>query len=270
LFLLFAGLVGGGVLYIVAQRRPAQTVEGFARAPVGCTTTLEFTEVGTFYVFEEVGAIVSAVSNGCQPVADPAAAFDVEFTGDLTPSSSTADDSVSYDVDGFDGRSIRRVEITRPGQYTVEVVGDDLTVVGALGRDPDDGVDDLRQTALILAVAGIALGLLMLFVSGRRSKRAAVIGPPDGPGWGTTHRPATAGWTPEGPRPGQVPVNPHSPPEPASATPTTAPGASMWQPPSGAAADDVEEPDPTAPPAPPPPPPVEPVLPDTPGRTSGT
>ena len=32
LFLLFAGLVGGGVLYIVAQRRPAQTVEGFARA----------------------------------------------------------------------------------------------------------------------------------------------------------------------------------------------------------------------------------------------
>ncbi len=69
------------------------------------------------------------------------------FTGDLAPGDVTADDSISYDVDGFDGRSIQRVEITEPGQYSVAVTGDDLTVVAALGRDPDDGVDGLRRAA---------------------------------------------------------------------------------------------------------------------------
>ncbi len=157
LFCLFVGLVGGAVLYIVAERRPAQTVDGFARAPVGCNTTLEFVEAGTFYVFEEVGAMADEVGNGCQPVADPNSPFRVDFTGELTPASTDDVTDVSYDVDGFDGRSVQSVEIVEPGQYTIEVLGDDLTVVAAIGRDPDAGVGDLRRAAVILAVAGIVL-----------------------------------------------------------------------------------------------------------------
>jgi hypothetical protein len=268
LFLLFAGLVGGGVLYIVAQRRPAQTVDGFARAPVGCTTTLDFTETGTFYVFEEVGADAATVGNGCQPVADPSADFEVTFTGELTPSIVDDAETVSYDVDGFDGRSVQRIEITEPGQYTVEVLGDDLTVVAALGRDPDEGVDDLRRSALILAIVGIVLGLLLLTLAGRRSKRAAEVTTPDGPGWGPSQRAGSGDWSPEPPRPGQVPVNPHEPPSRATPERVAPSGASSWQPPSGDAAGDLPAPDPNAPPAPPPV--DDPVLPDTPGRVSGT
>ncbi len=166
--------------------------------------------------------------------------------------SSTADDSVSYDVDGFDGRSIQRIEITEPGQYTVEVVGDDLTVVGALGRDPDDGVDDLRQTALVVAIGGIALGLLLLFAVGPSFEAApTVTGPARGPGLGHDPPAGNGGLDARGPRGrGRCPVNPHAPPEPASVDADAPhPGRRSWLPPSGAAADDVDEPDPTAPPA---------------------
>lgn len=252
LLCLFIGLVGGAVLYIVALRRPAQTVDGFARAPVGCVTTLEFSETGSYFVFEEVGADIETIGNGCQPTIDPDARFDVQFNGDLQPADVTAGgDVVSYDVDGFDGRSVQRIEITVPGQYTIEVAGDDPTVAAAIGRDPDTGVADLRRAALILAVAGLALGLVLLTASGRRSKRAAVVNTPSGPGWGPTERAVGEPTTSGGPLRGQVPVNPHAP----SDTP-------VWQPPSGEAAGEAEPPLPG--------PGEAPVLPDTPGRTSGT
>lgn len=258
LFCLLAGLVGGAVLYVVAQRRPAQTVEGFARAPIGCDTTLEFAETGTFYVFEEVGADAAGVGNGCQPVADPADRFRVEFTGGLTPSATNTDGSVSYDVAGFDGRSVLSVEITEAGQYTIGVFGDDPTVVAAIGRDPNDGVDGLRRAALILAIVGIVLGLLLLTLSGRRSKRAAMVATPAGPGWGPAPQAASEPPSAGGPLTGQVPVNPHAP-EPT------------WAPPSGDAVEDLEAPDPSTLSARPGGPDADaPALPEAPGRTSGT
>ena len=256
LLCLFVGLVGGAVLYLVAERRPTQAVENFARAPVGCITTLEFAETGTFYVFEEVGADTEAIGNGCEPTVDPSARFAVEFTGPLQPSVAAGGDVVSYDVAGYDGRSIRQLEITQPGQYTIEVTGDDPTVAAAIGRDPHERVDDLHRAALILAVAGTLLGLVLLTLSGRRSKRAATMAPPSGPGWGPAPRPVGEPTVAGGPRTGQVPVNPHAPPAPVS-----------WQPPSGDAADESQQPDASAPPAPPA---DGPVLPDVPGRTSGT
>lgn len=271
-FLVFAGLVGGGVLYVVAQQRPGQAVEGFARAPVGCTTTLEFSETGEFYVFEEVGGTTTI--EGCQPVATPGAEFEVTFSGDLVPADVEATSDVSYDVDGFDGRSVQRIDVREAGQYTVGVVGSDLTVVAAIGRDPDDGVDDLRRNALVVAIAGLVLGLLLLILSGRSSKRAAAAVAPEGPGWSHTLRPADD-WGTETTRT-QTPVNPHEPDAPAKAEIRSAPLSQLgatpvapsWQPPtSDSSAADLPAPEPK---------PADgdedssPTLPDTPGRVSGT
>lgn len=274
MFLLLAGLVGGGVLYVVAQQRPGQAVDGFARAPIGCTTTLEFTEIGTFYVFEEAGA-ANAEESDCDPLADPNAEFGVEFTGDPVPDSIVDDGSVSYDVDGLDGRSVQRLEIGEIGQYTLEARGADTTVVAALGRDPDDGVDDLRRLSLIVAIGGLGIGLLLLMLAGWRSKKAATVGPPAGPGWGPASRSGDAPWPPESPTVDQVPVNPHTPDAPARVEPPPAPlpertpaAPASWAAPGGEAAP-LPPPDPADSP-PPPVPQVEPVLPDTPGRTSGT
>lgn len=274
LFLLFAGLVGGGVLYVVAQRRPGQVVDGFARAPIGCTTTLEFTETGEFYVFEEAGAAFEPVDGGCQPAVDSAVDFGVEFTGDVVPDSIVDDDRVSYDIDGFDGRSVLRIDIAEAGTYEVAVNGDDLTVLAAIGRDPDDGVSDLRWFALIVASVGAALGLLMLVLTGRRSRLAAKAVTPVGPGWGPSTRPAGE-WPPRAPRLDQVPVNPHQPSEPAAPVPPPPPlpersrsETATWEPPEGDA-EALPPPDPDAT-SMPPLPGVTPVLPDTPGRPSGT
>jgi len=272
LFLLFAGLVGGGVLYVVAERRPAQSVEGFARAPIGCTTTLDFTDTGTFYVYEEVGTTGDVTDGTCQPVAVPSATFAVEFFGDPTPGDIVDDASVSYDVDGFDGRSIQRVEIVEPGQYSLAVSGDDLTVVAALGRDPDDGVEGLRRAAVIVAAGGAILGLLLLILSGRRSKKAATVATPQGPGWATTSIVDSPGgddsWPPKAPTVDQVPINPHQPPEPAGLPDPAPPAPSApqppggpWGPPSGAATEAPAPAEPTT---------DEPTLPDSQGRVSGT
>lgn len=275
LFLLFAGLVGGGVLYIVSNQRPSQAVEGFARAPIGCTTTLEFSEVGTFYVFEEAGTTFEPVEGGCQPVATPGATFGAQFTGDRVPDAIAQDGTISYDVDGFDGSSVQRVEITEPGEYAVAAMGSDLTVVAALGRDPNEGVDDLRRTALTVAIGGVVLGLGLLTIAGRRSKRAATVTNPDGPGWGPARQRADGNWPPEPPRMGQVPVNPHQPNEPASVTPPASPlperepsTPSPWEAPSGSAEPLPPPPDTSAPP--PTSPQIEPTLPHSPGKTSGT
>jgi len=68
------------------------------------------------------------------------------------------------------------------------VRGNDPAVVAAIGRDPDENVMRLRAAAIAAAVIGIAGGGLMLWLSGRRSRRAAAALAPTDPGWGVTER----------------------------------------------------------------------------------
>lgn len=275
LLLLLAGLVGGGVLFAMSLRRPAQAVDGFARAPVGCATTLEFSEVGTFFVYEELPDEVEVPEGDCVPTADPATTFDFTLTGPGGAVSAIADESIAYDLDRAVGVSVARIEIAESGQYEIDVRGDDEEMVAAIGRDPDDGVEDLRRGALAVGAIGIVLGGLLLLLAGRRSRRAATYDTPTGPGWGPTDRPPGAEWPPRAPQV-SVPPIPISPQEPGPAAtpsppplPARSPAAadarlSPWAPP---ATDDeaVEH----APPEPSPPLP-DPVPPDRPGRSSRT
>jgi len=218
LLLVLAGIAGAAVLWIMGERRPEQAVDGFARGPVGCTTTLEFSDTGTFYVFEErVGDDVDAFAE-CQPVLTADATFAAELLADGRPLTLRDDTSVAYDTPDAVGTSIARVEIDEPGRYDLVVVGADPAVVAAVGRDPEAGVDDLRRGAVIVGVLGVLLGALLLLLAGRRSKRAATYGVPQGPGWGPQPAAAPAAWPPEPPRV-QQPVNPLLPPEPVVAEP---------------------------------------------------
>lgn len=258
LFLLLAGLVGGGVLYLVALQRPERAVSGFARAPVGCTTTLDFTETGTFFVYAESSRPADAEVVECTQVASPGVELDASFPGDLVPESAVPDDSVSYDVGGYEGRAIRRIEVSETGQYEVAVVGEDVDDVAAIGRDPDEGVATLRRNAIVLAVVGTFAGLVLLLLSGRRSRRARRTAVPDGPGWSTgltvtnetppptpqapTPRapsPEAPSWPPKAPQLDQVPVGS----EPARSTRPSPPEAAPTVPP--------QPPQPPEPPEPP-------------------
>lgn len=275
LLLLFAGLIGGGLLYWSSIQRHDDAVDGFARAAVGCTTTLEFSETGTFYVYEELGTLVEPPDGDCAPISNPLQVFGFELTGESGEVVPRRDDSIRYDTDDYSGDSVARIEISEPGEYEIRVRGDDELTVAAIGRDPDDGVDELRQRAIAVAIAGVVLGVLLLVLAGRRSKHAGEFATPEGPGWGPQRTSTVSSWPPEAPRIDQVPVNPHEPDQPGAEPPPlpartrTPPVTSPWAPPSAA-----EAPADDSPPAPPPSPPVVPTptpsLPDSRGRPSGT
>jgi hypothetical protein len=240
--LLFAGLIGGGVLFVLSLHRHDKSVENFARAGVGCTTSLEFSKTGTFYVYEETVGDFNPQDIGCEPQAAPNQAFAVNFDGPA-PVSPRPDSSISYDTGDFAGASVARFEITESGTYELEVRGDSVDSWAAVGRDPSENVDEMRRGAIIIAVVGVLLGGLLLALAGWRSKKASTPSIPEGPGWGP--RPgdgATAAWPPAPPRIPQVPVNPHQPDTPASVAPpppplparapgSTAPPRSPWGPP---------------------------------------
>lgn len=185
--LLFAGLIGGVVLWILAMREPDRAAEGFARAAPGCRTTLSFSETGEFYLYEELSGVV--VAEGCEPDTAPGQAFTWELLGpDGEPVDAIDDTSVSYALDVGAGTSLARVDIDRAGSYEIEVRGNDPAVVAAIGRDPDENVIRLRAAAIAAALIGIAGGGMMLWLSGRRSRRAAAMVAPADPGWGVTER----------------------------------------------------------------------------------
>lgn len=232
LLVLLAGVAGAIVLWVMAERRPEQAVDGFARGPIGCTTTLEFGDTGTFYLYEElVGTDADAFAE-CEPVATPDLDFGAELLDDGRPVAARDDTSIAYDTASAVGESIARIEIVEPGRYELVVEGNDPAIVAAVGRDPELGVDDLRRGAIGVGIVGVVLGGLLLLLAGRRSKRAATATPPVGPGWGPAQRSVTDArvWPPEPPRVPQVPVNPMLPQEPVRADPA-APPAAPWAPP---------------------------------------
>ncbi len=89
--LLIVGLLGAAVaLWTAGTGREADNVAGFARAPVGCDTTLDFESTGTFLVY-------------------------VETTGEFGPLAGACDAPQQYDRDPR-RRPRRRTRVARPGR----------------------------------------------------------------------------------------------------------------------------------------------------------
>ena len=110
-------------------------VETFVRAPVGCTSTIQFTETGTFYVYEETGDTDESFGS-CTPIADPLTDFDFTLRGPSgTAARAQQDTTISYDTETRRGTSVASIEINETGDYYIEVVGDDPNVLAAIGRN---------------------------------------------------------------------------------------------------------------------------------------
>lgn len=243
--LVLVGLVGAAAaMWIAAGDRRADNVAGFARAPMGCDTTLDFESTGTFVLYIETSGELGELAGACDtPQRYDRDADDipqVELTlrdpdGDVVELADASD--VRYDVDGFVGVSAHEVEIDAAGDHvlTVSPTGGDAFAM-AVGRSPDQGVALLRWGAFAAAIGGLLVGGLLLVVGSRRPP-AATTPPapwtPEGAGWpasppGFPVPPPTTGATgPAGP-----PLT--TPPSPPSRRPPTAPddGRSPWAPPS--------------------------------------
>ena len=243
--LVLIGLLGTAVaLWMAGADREADNVAAFARAPVGCDTTLDFQSTGTFVLYIETTGRFGDLAGACDVplqydrTGDDVA--DVELTlrspgGDAVALDDASE--VSYDVDGFVGSSFAEVRIDVEGNHVLTVMpaaGDAFAV--AIGRQPDQGVALLRWGAAAAAIGGLVLGGLLLVIGSRRPPVAPTPPAPwspDGAGWpasppGFPVPPPTTGATgPAGPPLAAPPPLPDAPaPGPAS------PPRSPWAPPS--------------------------------------
>ncbi|MFN8022938.1 MAG: hypothetical protein U0Q03_15540 [Acidimicrobiales bacterium] len=263
---LAAGVVAGIVMFLASSSNYDDGVKNLARAPIGCTTSLDFDEAGTYTIYVETKGTIGDLRGDC-----PNTDTDYDSTGGdlpdvdivLTDGSGDEidldrDESKDYDAAGFVGQSVRSVDIEEAGSYEITATSDEDEVVVAVGHDPKGDAASLKTMGIAAIVAGLVLGGLLL-VLGLRRKPATGAGTP----------PAPMGMGPGGfgPSTGQVPVTPGYAPQPGYQAPGhQAPGYQppSYQPPAPAAPPPTmpmpptPPAPPTAPPAAPPPPPSGP------------
>ncbi|CAN5510998.1 hypothetical protein BH23ACT3_BH23ACT3_21200 [soil metagenome] len=177
-------LVGAVVMFLVGRSRIDQAVQGLARAPVGCDTTLEFSGTGTFVVFVETTGRIDQLDGGC----DAPTTYDrrsagvpavtIEISGPASQDVAvTATDVEGYDIAGFTGTPSGEVEIGEDGRYVVRVSSPDDDFAVAIGRDPDRAARPLWIAAVLMTMAGLVGGATLVVIGITRSRRDSL--PPE-------------------------------------------------------------------------------------------
>jgi hypothetical protein len=195
--ILVAMLVAAAGLWYASLRRIDGNVSGFARAPEGCATTLDFERVGEFVLYVETTGRLDAVRGDCDaPVAYSDAEVEVarvEFSlrGADGSQVQTERDGTGdgYDTGGFAGQSWGVVEIQQPGRHVLTVGPNDGAAFAlAIGGDPREGVALLRWLAVAAAVSGLLVGGFLMLLGNRRTavdEEPASPWQPQAPGWPT-------------------------------------------------------------------------------------
>jgi hypothetical protein len=229
---LVAGVVGAAAMWLAAEQRYDDGVNGLARAAVGCETVLDFEEPGEFLLFAETAGSFDDVRGDCTATGtfqldtdSPEVSVEL-LDPDGSPVETRPATGADYDRGGSRGQQIAVVQITSPGDHVVRVLSDDGSFVVAVGHDPVDGVFVFRAGAVLALVAGFVLGLVLI-IAGRRASTAA-SGP--APGWPTPVVTATPWWEGGSPptvssppqRPSAPPLIPGQPPGPGWVVPTFA------------------------------------------------
>lgn len=237
---LLAGVVTAGVLAFLSTGAEGDAVKKFARAPVGCRTTLEFERSGTFTLFVETKGTIDDLGGDCEGNGE---SYDGDEPDDVNLTLTNDDGEVrlrragdlSYDTGDFVGVAERTVEIDDTGSYNLIVESDAEEFVVAIGQDPTSAASTMRLGAIIAGLGGLLLGGLLL-VLGRGRKVTAVAAPaayapmPSGaavfePPYVGGPTPAAPPFVPGPPPTSSVPMPPPPPPPMPSAPPTAPPTA---------------------------------------------
>src|SRR5215207_2458170 len=126
---LLAGLGGALAAFLAAGSAYDDGVESLARAPVGCTTRLDFDESGTFTIYVETKGTTGDPGGNCpnngndfdlgdEEIPDVGLSL-VDEDGDELALAD--DDGRSYDAGGAKGQSIKSVEIDEEGRFELTV-----------------------------------------------------------------------------------------------------------------------------------------------------
>ncbi|MGD9999241.1 MAG: hypothetical protein AB7L17_03580 [Ilumatobacteraceae bacterium] len=236
---LAAGVAAGIVMILASGTNYDEAVENLARAPIGCTTALEFDETGTFTVYVETEGSIGDVRGNC-----PNTDTDYRFEGDVLPAVDvslrtedgdeidlTDDTGKDYDAGGFVGQSIASVEIDRAGDYEVTVTSSESDFAIAIGKNPKKDADSLRTSGIGALAAGIVIGGLMLILGLRRRRPPAAPLAPTSPYGVPPTAYAPAPQAPVAPPPPTVawpPAQPAPPRPPTGQPPSPPPGPPSW------------------------------------------
>lgn len=247
------GLGTGVALIAMSGSAREETVKKFARAPAGCTTTLQFDKRATFTLYLETKGSVDDVEGDC---AANGASYD---RGDDDPPrvslslfdsadqvvELTAADSPSYSTGGYRGRATQRVRIAEPGTYRLTVTSDATDFAIAVGGDPDVDAASMKTAGIAAAIGGLLLGGLLILL-GTRKRRPPVAAANAVPAWQQAPAPVP-GYQPQGTVPGYQPQPQYTPPPSyAPAAPSAPP---QWSQPGAPQPPTVQPP--AAPPSPP-------------------
>lgn len=170
-----AALILAFAFVMVSQLAVDGAVAGLARAPGGCTTTLEVSESGSFTVYLESKGDLRDVVGSCP---FPAGRFQSQATlSDVTLEAVAvggsdvrvlSSDGSEYSTDDWIGSEIATLEVTQGGQVLLTVVSDVEGAVLAVGVDPSDVALPWLIAAGSVAVAGGLLGAVLIALGLRR------------------------------------------------------------------------------------------------------
>lgn len=230
------GIGAGVVLIALSGSAEEETIKRFARAPVGCTTTLEFDKTATFTMYIETKGSIGAVDGDCGAGGTTYQRSDADLPRvSLTllnasdeEASLTAVDSPSYAEGDFAGQAHQSVDITEPGTYRLTVTSDDTDFAIAIGGKPDTDAEAMSLAGVGAAAIGVLLGGLLLLLGLRKRKSTPPAPPTNGSPamWQPTPAPVP-GWQPQAAVPGAypaaapVPFTPAPPNQTAPSAPTT-------------------------------------------------
>jgi hypothetical protein len=235
--LLLAGLIAGGVMFVLSTKAVNDTVKKFARAPVGCTTTLQFEKKAVFTIFVETKGAALDVGGDCSGNGssyDRAAGEPPTVSLNLVDSTDTAitlsvGSSFSYDTGDYRGSAVQQVTITQPGTYRLTVESKDTDFAIAIGGDPDADARRMKYIGATAVAAGLLLGVLLMFLGMRRRTPPPPAGD-DVAAWPSAPSTPTAATAPAASvassgtvAPFQVPTTPPGTPTPGSPLPPPPP-----------------------------------------------
>ncbi|MFM8266605.1 MAG: hypothetical protein ACKOA2_01090 [Ilumatobacteraceae bacterium] len=169
-------LIGGGLL-TAAGATFVTTVDDFARAPVGCTTTIEVDRASTYLVFVETAGTLPEVGGDC-----PAGgAFDFEGDAPDVAVRIVSADGVdvalrpvggrSYDLGTSRGEQVATARFPAAGEYRITATAPVTGLAVAVGRDPYVVAAPWALGAGAVGLVGVPVAVVLL-VGGRRRVRA--------------------------------------------------------------------------------------------------
>lgn len=182
-------LVIAVALAVVGQVSFIGAVADLARAPGGCTTTLDVVEPGTYAVFVESRGELRDLPGDCpfsegrfRSRVSPADVDVTALTSDGSDVAVLAADGDNYNTGDRAGRRIASLVATTSGRVQVTVTSPGEGAVVAVGIDPTGVAMPWRVAAAGVAIVGLILGAVLIgFGLRRRSPAPASQPAPWGP-----------------------------------------------------------------------------------------